>query len=358
MESLIGALVKLTLLIASGQEATLLFAGDAMMHQAQIDAARVSGSVYDYSDCFSPVRSIIQEADFAVVNLETPVAGGRYSGYPCFNAPDSYVNALRDAGFDLFLTANNHTLDRGDKGLKRTVALLDSLSLPHIGTYADSAARRNSIPMIVDINGFKVGFLNYTYGTNGISVKSDAVVDYINAAGIRADVAASRQAGAEVIAVCVHWGEEYTLVPAASERHWADMLTDLGVDLIIGGHPHVVQPLEIRENPLTGRPVLLAYSLGNFISNMKTTDTRGGMLASVTLRRDSVGNPIVTDAGYRYVFTTPPSGKRRNFQLFPIESVPADWSTAAKAFVNNAERVLSKRNIGVSRVSDISDLRD
>ncbi len=349
MDGLIGALVRLTLLLASGQEATLLFAGDAMMHQAQIDAARTAAGGYDYTACFAEVKSLIQGADFAVVNLETPVAGGAYSGYPCFNAPDSYAEALRDAGFDLFLTANNHTLDRRDRGLKRTFSLLDSLAVPHLGTYPDSLTRAKVIPMVKDIKGFKVGFLNYTYGTNGISVTSDAVVDYIDEDQIKADVAATRHAGAEIIAACVHWGEEYTLIPVASERRWADLLTELGVDLIIGGHPHVVQSLETRVNPLTGRRSLLVYSLGNFISNMKTTDTRGGMLATVTLSRDSIGNAVVTNPEYRYVFTVPPSGGSANFRLFPLESVPEAWRQRAAAFENNAERVLTKRNKGVRR---------
>ncbi|MDE7142724.1 MAG: CapA family protein, partial [Muribaculaceae bacterium] len=310
---------------------------------------------YDYSDCFTPVADIISGADFAVVNLETPVAGGHYSGYPCFNAPDSYVEALRDAGFDLFLTANNHTLDRRDKGLKRTVALLDSLALPHLGTYPDSAARAKAIPFIRRIKGFDVGFLNYTYGTNGITVAGDAVVDYIDESRIRADVAATRNAGAEVIAACMHWGEEYTLIPVASERRLADLLTELGVDLIIGGHPHVVQPLEMRSNPLTGRPVFLVYSLGNFISNMKTTDTRGGMLASVTLSRDSVGNVVVTRPEYRYIYTVPPSDGQTNFQVYPLESVPDTWRSSANAFETNAERVFLKRNRGVRRTADLCE---
>ena len=121
------------------------------------------------------------------------------------------------------------------------------------------------------------------------------------------------------------------------------------MDLIIGGHPHVVQPLETRVNPLTGRRSLLVYSLGNFISNMKTTDTRGGMLATVTLSRDSIGNAVVTNPEYRYVFTVPPSGGSANFRLFPLESVPEAWRQRAAAFENNAERVLTKRNKGVRR---------
>lgn len=197
----------------SPQEVDIVFAGDAMMHTGQIEAARRQGGVYDYSYCFQEVAPYISGADYAVVNLETPVAGAPYSGYPQFNAPVSYVEALADAGFDLFLTANNHTLDRRDRGLKRTVAVLDSLGLDHIGTYTNAAERSRRLPFVADIGGFKVGFVNYTYGTNGFSVSSDAVVDYIKADDIRRDIASARNAGAEIIVAAMHWGEEYTLTP-------------------------------------------------------------------------------------------------------------------------------------------------
>ena len=182
LEALLAIAANLTIAIAGNSEATLLFAGDAMMHQAQIEAAHslAGGNGYDYSDCFTPVRDIISDADYAVVNLETPLGHQGFTGYPCFNAPVEYAEALRDAGFDLFLTANNHTLDRRDKGLKLTVALLDSLKIPHLGTYTDRAERDRRIPMVIDVKGFKVGILNYTYGTNGFEVQTDAVVDYID----------------------------------------------------------------------------------------------------------------------------------------------------------------------------------
>lgn len=338
-EAILAIVMKLTLAMAADSEATLLFAGDAMMHQAQIDAAYRAKGVYDYSACFDKVKPFISSADYAVVNLETPLGKSGFTGYPCFNAPVSYAGALRDAGFDLFLTANNHTLDRRDKGLKHTVAALDSLGVEHIGTYLNAEERGRSIPFIKEIKGFKIGFLNYTYGTNGISVQGDVTVDYIDRERIAADVRATREKGAELIVAAMHWGEEYVLLPVRSQRMLADYLVSLGVDMIIGGHPHVVQPFEMRQNPLTGRNVLITYSLGNFISNMKTRDTRGGALAEVTLSRDSVGTAVVSDARYRHVFTVPPSASNRNFVVYPLDSVPAQWQQAARAFAGALKKL-------------------
>jgi len=333
-EAILAIMLQLTLGMSADAQATLLFAGDAMMHQAQIDAARNGKGGYDYTPCFEPVREMISDADYAVVNLETPLGRSNFTGYPCFNAPVEYASALKDAGFDLFLTANNHTLDRRDKGLKYTVHALDSLGIEHIGTYTDAAARERVLPFVKDVNGFRIGFLDYTYGTNGISVQGDAVVDYIDRERMSADIRNLRYAGAELVAVAVHWGVEYVLLPVKSQRELADFLIGEGVDMVIGGHPHVVEPLEIRVNPDTGRKAVVTYSLGNFISNMKTRDTRGGALAEIKLSRDSVGNALVSDAAYRLVYTVPPGGGQRNFMVYPIDSVPPAWRDRAAAFRN------------------------
>ena len=331
-EAILAIVMKLTLAIAADADATILFAGDAMMHQAQIEAARVAPGDYDYSECFSRISPFIEQADYAVVNLETPLGKSNFTGYPCFNAPVSYASALSGAGFDLFLTANNHTLDRRDRGLRHTIAALDSLGFAHIGTYGNAAARDKALPMVKNIKGFKVGFLNYTYGTNGIKVQGDAVVDYIDREIIEADVAAARHAGAEIIVVAVHWGEEYVLLPTRHQKDLAAFLAGAGADVVIGGHPHVVQPIQMLENKKTGRRVPVTYSLGNFISNMKTRDTRGGALATITLKRDSTGTAIVSDARYDLVFTVPPSAATKNFIVYPIDSVPAQWRDAAASF--------------------------
>jgi poly-gamma-glutamate synthesis protein (capsule biosynthesis protein) len=329
-----------TALFPTQQQAELLFAGDAMQHTGQIEAARRSGgATYDYSECFTQVAPYVKAADFAVVNLEAPLGGKPYAGYPCFSAPDEYAQALIDAGFDMMLTANNHTLDRRDAGLHRTLKVLDQMKVMHLGTYHDRVDHDTLTPKIVNVKGFKIAFLNYTYGTNGFTVSGTARVNYINHEQMRKDVADSRRNGAEIVAVCIHWGEEYHLLPNAAQRKEAEFLSSLDVDMIIGGHPHVIQPMEMRTNH-SGRPMLLVYSLGNFISNMKTTDTRGGAMVKVTLRRDATGRASVADAKYSMVFTTP-----GNYKL-----VPADKSndSRATAFRQSAESIFRKYNVNVT----------
>ncbi len=335
-EALLAIMMKLTLSIMGHAEATLLFAGDAMMHQGQIDAAYsiAGGRGYDYSQCFNAVQPFVEKADYAVVNLETPLGKRNFTGYPCFNAPVSYATALKDAGFDLFLTANNHTLDRLDRGLKYTIEALDSLQIPHIGTYKSAQARQEAVPFIVNIRGFRVAFMNYTYGTNGISVQGDAVVNYINRDVIKAEVDSARAAGAEIVVAAMHWGVEYVLLPVASQKSLANYLLSIGVDAVIGGHPHVVEPYEMRTNSATGKKAAVVYSLGNFISNMKTCDTRGGAMAEVRLKRDSQGVAYVDTCMYHLVYTVPPSATQRNFMVYPIDDVPSAWKWGAAAFRN------------------------
>lgn len=331
------------------QQADIVFAGDAMQHSAQIEAAHTSQGTYDYSECFTAVKPYISGADYAVVNLETPLGGRPYAGYPCFCAPDSYAEALRDAGFDLFLTANNHTLDRRDKGLRRTVAMLDSLGVDHIGTYSHDSCRVKQLPFIKDIKGFKVGFLNYTYGTNGFTPGNGVVVDYIDTARISGDIAMTRAAGAELLTVAIHWGDEYILLPNATQRRLARFLLDKGVDIVMGGHPHVIQPMElIAAEGDTLRRQLLVYSLGNFISNMKTRDTRGGTMVRVTLRRTTDGRPYVAGAAYAPVFTVPPGGGH-NFRLvWGTDTLnSSQWEPHRRQFIGIARGIFDKHNINV-----------
>lgn len=355
MIQLIPLLFSLLSALGQPQEANIVFAGDAMQHQKQIDTSRRADGTYDYTHMFDSLRDYISEADYAVVNLETPVAGGRYSGYPMFNAPDPFVDALIDAGFDMLLTANNHVLDRFDDGVRKTVKALDSKKIAHIGSYTDAAERDRRIPCVKDINSFKVGFLNYTYGTNGITVKSDVIVDYIDRRRIIEDIKATRNAGAEILVVCMHWGVEYVLLPNTAQKELADFLIEQGVDMIIGGHPHVIQPMEIRDNPVTGGKSLVVYSLGNFISNMLKTDTRGGAMINAKLIRDDNGKARFDSASYRLVFVNQPSATSPHYSLVPIDA-DTDISKASpnlvaqcKAFVNNALRIFNKHNINVAR---------
>lgn len=355
---LIASLTKTVVALLAQSEAVLLFAGDAMQHKAQLDAASCGDGTYSFTECFEPVKDIVGSADYAIVNLETPLGGRPYRGYPCFSAPDSYAEDLAGSGFDLLLTANNHTLDARDRGLKRTVAILDSMAISHIGTYTDADSRAKEIPFVVNIKGFKVGFLNYTYGTNGIEIQGDAVVDYINRKIIAEDITATRNAGAEILCVAVHWGDEYKLLPNNSQESLAKWLCDHGVDIIFGGHPHVIQPMELIDNPATGRKTAIFYSLGNFISNMKTRDTRGGAVSRVTLKRDSTGSAYVDNLSYQLVFTVPPTKPGTNFVLYPADhavftSTPVPEQSGKTTITPLPASVISNRNAFVSSASKI-----
>lgn len=335
----------------------LLFAGDAMQHQAQLDIAlrEGDGKRYDYSDCFSLIAPDITAADYAVVNLEVPLGGGpQYRGYPCFSAPDSYAEALRDAGFDMMLTANNHCLDSGDRAARRTLAALDSLGIDHIGTYHDAAQRDSLVPFIKDIHGIKFGFLNYTYGTNGIEPRDGMEVALIDRERMAKEIKLAREAGAEMVVVTIHWGIEYVLLENTNQRALADFLMDQGVDMIIGGHPHVIQPMHLVRNEKTGKDVLIVYSLGNFISNMKTADTRGGALVKVRVERDENGTPVIRNAAYDTFFAAKPGGKGSNFKVYPsrLDSlIPADQRNHWLIFDRNARRIFDTRNTSVPPVT-------
>lgn len=338
-------------LMSKQAEVSLVFAGDAMQHIAQVNSAKRAGDVYDYSECFTEVKDYVSSADYAVVNFETTLGGKPYTGYPCFSTPDSYADALADVGFDLFLNANNHTLDRGYKGLIKTIETLDNKNIPHIGTYINKSSRKILVPYIKNVNGIKISFLNYTYGTNGIKPTNGVTVNYIDTLQIKQDIVKSREVGAEVITVAIHWGEEYNLLPNRSQKKLADFLCNQGVDLIIGGHPHVIQPMEIRHSEKYNKDCLVVYSLGNFISNMKTADTRGGAMVKVILERDFLGKVKIKTANYSLVFTLQPDGIN-NYRVVPVES---DATKAMKwqcdQFVKNAESIFSKHNVNVKRES-------
>ena len=338
---------------AEAPGANLLFVGDAMQHQGQLDQALQAGGGirYDYSDCFRLIAPVVVKADYAVCNLEVPLGGGPdYSGYPCFSAPDSYAEALRDAGFDLFLTANNHCLDRLDKGARSTLKALDRLGVDHIGTYDTSTQRDTLVPFIKNINGIRFGFLNYTYGTNGIPPRNGIEVAGFDRKKMAEEIRRTRKAGAEIICVAIHWGVEYVLNENASQRDMAQFLKSQGVDLIIGGHPHVIQPMRVERNEKENKDVLIVYSLGNFISNMKTTDTRGGALLNVRVERDADGKARFKSAGYDLLFAAKPTGKTDNYRVIPSalsDSIPAAQKTHWEMFRRNAQRVFDKENHGV-----------
>ena len=177
------------------------------------------------------------------------------------------------------------------------------------------AQRDSLVPFIKNINGFKVGFLNYTYGTNGIEPRDGAEISLIDRDKMKKEISITRDSGAEIVVVTMHWGIEYVLLENASQRSLADFLVEQGVDMIIGGHPHVIQPMKVVHNEKENKDVLIVYSLGNFISNMKTADTRGGALVRATIVRDSDGKARFSHADYDTFFSAKPEGEKSNFMV-------------------------------------------
>lgn len=328
---------------------TLLFAGDLMQHRAQIDAAS-RGDGYCYDDCFRYVKEEISKVDLAIGNLEVTLAGRPYSGYPAFSAPDEYLHAIKEVGFDVLLTANNHCLDKGWRGLERTLAMLDSLCLPHAGTYRSEAERHERYPLLVEKNGFRVVFLNYTYGTNGIQTPVPAVVNRIDREQMRKDILAARRMHPDVLIACMHWGTEYRSLPDHSDRELADWLISQGIDHVVGSHPHVLQPMETRADSLTPARHAVVYSLGNFLSNMSVEGTDGGALVKLELRRIA-GITRLMSCRYALVWTSrPPLNGMRTFSLYPASFVqrngflrPAE-ANAMTRFLRHVRTLFTRHN--------------
>lgn len=294
--------------------AALTVAGDVMSHMPQTNDAYVEETgEYDYTPMLRYAKPWVEAADLAVANLETTFSGGpNYSGYPAFNTPDALGYALKDAGFDLLSTTNNHTLDRRFSGVERTLDVLDEIGLAHVGTYRTQEEREeNSGIVVMDCGGISIAFLAYTYGTNGIPAPEGKEwcinlynTDYttnmvtLDTELIEADMAAARALGCDLIAVIMHWGIEYRLTPNSYQQELADTLIDLGADLVLGGHPHVLEPYEFKTTE-AGNIGFVCYSLGNFISSQTYEYTDTTVLLNLDLKKDLVtGRTTVTGASY------------------------------------------------------------
>jgi len=279
---------------------TLMFIGDVMSHMPQVTAAQQEDGTYDYAPCYRFLAPYIASADICIANMEVPLAGAPYSGYPQFSCPDNMMSQLYETGVDVFLTSNNHTCDKGAKGIRRTIQVMDSLGIPHVGTYLDSVDFQQRNPLIVEKNGFRIAILNYTYGTNGIPAPNPFIVNLLDSACIARDVARARELKADYIIVMPHWGIEYERHQNKKQMGYANYMYDCGADMVIGGHPHVVQPITLENKNQLGVPQrITAYSLGNFVSNQRKRYTDGGIIVQCQLVRDTTG--IIQITHYEYL---------------------------------------------------------
>jgi len=277
-----------------------------MGHDAQINAAYYNDSgAYDYSFCFSSLKPYIQKADIAIGNLEVTLGGEPYTGYPQFSSPDELAVALREAGFDILINANNHALDRGKEGLERTIEVTGREGLILTGSFESGEDRETRYPLIVEKNNILLAILNYTYGTNGLISSPPNIVNYIDTLLIRNDIQKARKANPDFIIACMHWGNEYELEGNKVQKSVARFLANEGVDAIIGSHPHVVQPFEILYNGADSTDFLpVVYSLGNFVSNQRERYRNGGIIFTLELTKTE--KTIPTGFSYKPVWVQKP----------------------------------------------------
>jgi poly-gamma-glutamate capsule biosynthesis protein CapA/YwtB (metallophosphatase superfamily) len=302
---------------------SLIFMGDIMQHMPQVEAAyNPLTDAFNYDSCFIFVRPIISQADFAIANLETTFAGKPYSGYPAFSSPAALANSLIFAGIDILGTANNHCCDRGKVGLERTISILDSVGLRHLGTYSNALERTKTCPLILRRKGISVALLNYTYGTNGNPVYEPNLVNIIDTALIRRDLLAARDSMPDKIILFMHWGTEYERQPNDYQKEIAVFCLKNGADIIIGSHPHVLQPMEIFTigDSLKKREVMVAWSLGNYVSNQRDRYRDGGAMIRIDLQKKAT-ETVISKAGYELTWVyTPFVGGKKRYYILPVNS--------------------------------------
>lgn len=317
---------------------TLTAAGDCLMHVPETRSGLQADGSYRFDTFFADVADLIQEGDYCSTNLESAMAGPEsgYTGFPMFNCPDEIAHTLKQAGFDLVVTANNHSLDRGYNGGLRTLKVLREAGLDTLGTYR-SPAEANSY-LIKDIRGVKVGYLAYTYGTNGIPVP-DGHPEYVNLLEkerILADIKALRPR-VDVLILVLHWGVEYQPRPAQDQVAMAREFTEAGADAILGSHPHVIQTMEVIR--VKGKPKFVIYGMGNFISNQQELERKCGIVLKLRFKKDFDNKDTrLIEASYTPTFTYRHNGPGSvHYRVIPIEKTINRIQQGADPDMNSAD---------------------
>jgi len=294
--------------------AKLTVAGDVVMHMGFYDEALQPDGSYDFSYLFEDVGHYVEEADYALCCFEGAMKGEEYSytGYPMFCTPDGVADSLKKVGFDLVALASNHGMDGGKDGLDRTIDVMEAAGLDHVGTFRTQEERDEHHGVLLkDINGIKIAFLDYSYGTNGIPIEKYPYAmnvfcnDYLKYCRdfryemFEADMAYAKSLEPDMIAVIMHWGAEYIYTRQQAQTELADYLFSLGADLVLGGHPHVPQPMEVRDidnGDGTTRKGYLCYCLGNLVAHMHEDKHKNCTLTAmvqIDIEKDAVSGETV-----------------------------------------------------------------
>ena len=359
--------------VTQTSRATILAAGDLMTHLPIVRSGAV-GNDYNFEYIFNYVSPYIAGADYAVVNLETTLAGTEgkeYTGYPKFNAPDAIASSAYHVGFDMMLTANNHCYDYGTAGLLRTLDVIRNAGLDTLGTISSVEENRY---VVKNINGIQVGMVNYTYaditGDRNTFVINDMQVDSKSAGLINIfdyanldlfydemqnHIDGMRAAGAEAIVLFIHWGDQFSVKPSSTQEIIAQKMCDLGVDVIAGSHPHVVQPIVQLTSTDGANQTLCMYSMGNFLSNqradniaLETGHSEDGLMFSFTFVKYSNGEVHVEFADLMPTWILVKGNENsKTYHILPLDVEVEDWNTVYSLDgdqASNANKSLERTN--------------
>jgi poly-gamma-glutamate capsule biosynthesis protein CapA/YwtB (metallophosphatase superfamily) len=335
---------------------SLLFIGDIMGHDEQIWSAEDrSTHTFNYDTVFSFIKPIISEADISIANFEVTLAGPPYMGYPQFSSPAALATACKNAGIDYLVSANNHAADRGKKGIISTITKLDSIGIPHTGTFVDSISRENLTPMMIRKAGLSIALLNYTFSTNGIIVPKPVIVNMLDKELITKDVKKAKGKKPDFIILFLHWGTEYDTIPSKTQQYLASYFQSIGIDMVIGSHPHVLQKMIMAKDSTVEKNDVVVYSLGNFISNQRKPKTDGGSMVKVDLKWNG-DKYVISDAGYYLTWVyTPVENYRKKFFILPcsqFENKPdffdkPDAYLQMKKFIEDSRKLLNQQNVNI-----------
>lgn len=331
---------------------TLTALGDILCHNTQyFDAYNYSTDEYDFTYVFDEIKQYTNFGDITIANLETSFAGKDvgYSNYPTFNSPDSLATALKNIGIDIISTAGNHALDKGFSGLCRTIDVLEKNDIEHLGTYRTEEEQKELL--IKNVNGLNIAFINYTYGTNGIPVPygKEFCINLIDKDLIKKQIEQAKDLNVDIIIACMHWGVEYQTTPSDEQKELADFLFNNGVDIIIGNHPHVLQPMEKRTitlNDGTTKDCFVIYALGNFTADQRDTITRDSIILNLKITKNSDGKISIDKANYIPIYMYKNiNSKSKKFKILDIEKTINNYESGTDTSIGQETYELLKTQL-------------
>ncbi len=315
--------------------------GDTLCHNTQYwDAYNSATKQYDFSYVYEDIINYTSSSDLTIGSLETSFAGEDrgYSNYPTFNSPDSLATALKNIGVDIISTAGNHALDYGYSGLCRTIDVLEKNEISHLGTY--KTLEEQEKVLIKNVKGVNIAFINYTYGTNGIPVPKDKpyCINLIDRDLIKKQIKIAKDKNVDMIVACMHWGIEYLTTASLEQEELADFLFQNGVDVILGNHPHVLQPMQKRNITLddgTEKEVFVVYSLGNLTADQREEITRDSAILNLTITKQTDGKITIDKVDYVPIYMYKNFNSIKKFKILDIEKTILDYENGLNISISS-----------------------